>query len=70
MMVTANKEKLKVLRAKADLTQQELADKAGISSKSLGLYEADVNNLRKAEYRTIENIANALGVTVNDIFLG
>lgn len=69
-MMTATKEKLRVLRARAEMTQQQLAEKAGISSKSIGLYESDVNNLRKADYITIEKLAKALNVTVNDIFLG
>ncbi|PIC72396.1 helix-turn-helix transcriptional regulator [Sporosarcina sp. P17b] len=64
------KEKLKVLRVKADLSQEELARKAGMTSRSIGLYEADVNNLRKARYETVATLAEALGVTVNDIFLG
>lgn len=68
--MTATKEKLRVLRARAEMTQQQLAEKAGISSKSIGLYESDVNKLRKADYETIEKLAKALNVTVNDIFLG
>lgn len=69
-MMTATREKLRVLRARAEMTQQQLAEKAGISSKSIGLYESDVNKLRKADYETIEKLAKALNVTVNDIFLG
>lgn len=64
------KEKLRVLRVKAEMSQEELASVAGITSRSIGMYEADVNNLRKAKYETISSIAQALGVTVNDIFLG
>lgn len=69
-MGVATKEKLRVLRAKANLTQAELAKKAEITSRSIGLYEADINNLRKAQYVTLEKIADALNVTVDDIFLG
>ena len=64
------KEKLKVLRVKAELSQEELAKKSGLTSRSIGFYEADVNNLRKAKYETIAVIADVLGVSVNDIFLG
>lgn len=64
------KEKLRVLRAKAEMSQEDLAQKAGLTSRSIGMYEADVNNLRKAKYETIAGIADALGVSVNDIFLG
>jgi len=64
------KDTLKVLRVRANLTQKQLAAKVGNTPRSIGLYEADVNNLRKADYLTIDKIAKALGVTVNDIFLG
>lgn len=68
MVIT--KETLKVLRVKAGLSQVQLAEKVGNTSKTIGIYEADVNNLRKAEYDTIDDLAKALGVSVNDIFLG
>lgn len=69
-MVETVKEKLKILRVKADLSQVELADKVGMTARTIGLYEADVNNLRKAEYETIDKLAKALNVSVDDIFLG
>lgn len=69
-MATVTKEKLKVLRAKADMSQEQLAQAAGLSTRSIGFYEADVKNLRNAKYPTLENIAKALGVSVDDIFLG
>jgi transcriptional regulator with XRE-family HTH domain len=64
------KEKLKVLRVKADFSQEELAKKSGVTARSIGYYEADVNNLRKAQYVILEKLAKALGVHVDDIFLG
>lgn len=69
-MVVAEKERLKVLRVKADLTQEELAGKAGVTSRTINAYEVDVNNMRKAKYETLEMIAKALGVQVDNIFLG
>ncbi len=69
-MVVADKERLKILRVKADLTQEELAEKAGVTSRTINAYEVDVNNIRKARYETLEKIANALGVQVDNIFLG
>ena len=68
--MTKTKEKLRVLRVKADLTQEELAEKAGINTRSIGFYEADVKNLRKAKYETLVKLAEALDVSVDDIFLG
>lgn len=64
------KEKLKVLRAKANLTQEKLAEKSGLTARTIVAYELDVENLRKAEYRNIEKLAMALGVKVDDIYLG
>lgn len=69
-MVVAEKERLKILRVKADLTQEELATKAGVTSRTINAYEVDVNNMRKAKYETLEKIAKALGVEVDNIFLG
>ncbi len=69
-MVVAEKERLKILRVKADLTQEELAAKAGVTSRTINAYEVDVNNMRKARYETIEKIATALNTQVDNIFLG
>ncbi len=69
-MAVAEKERLKVLRVKADLTQEELADKAGVTSRTINAYEVDVNSMRRARYETLEKIAVALGVQVDNIFLG
>lgn len=69
-MVIAEKERLKILRVKADLTQEELAEKAGVTSRTINAYEVDVNNMRKARYETIEKIATALNTQVDNIFLG
>lgn len=64
------KERLKVLRVKADLTQAELAEKSGITSRSVSLYETDAKNLQKANYSTLQKLAFALGVNVEEIDLG
>lgn len=69
-MGIVKKERLKVLRVKADLTQEELSAKSGITARSIVEYEKDVSNLRKARYDTVEKLANALGVSIDEIFLG
>lgn len=69
-MATSTRERLKVLRVKAGLRQEDLATMTGISARTIGKYEACVNNFRKADYESIEKLANALGVSVDDIFLG
>lgn len=64
------KKTLRSLRREKDLTQKELAQRAGITDKSVYLYESDISALRAASFETIEAIAQVLGVTVSDIFLG
>lgn len=70
MLCISAKESLKILRVRADLTQKQLGEKAGMSGEIISHYEKDVNNLRKAQYSNIEKLALALGVSVDDIFLG
>lgn len=69
-MVAKTRETIKLLRARAEMSQEELASRVGISSKTIGNYEKDVNNLRRAKYKTLQNMATVLGVEVEDIFLG
>lgn len=66
-----NGERLSIrqLRGLRLMTQEELNKATGISTRTIGSYEDDVNKLRKASYETIEKLATALGVTVDDIFL-
>lgn len=51
--------KLKQLRTKAGLTQEELADKCGIKKQSISRYEKSV---REPNIRTAKKIAEALDV--------
>lgn len=66
-----NGERLSIrqLRGLRLMTQIDLSEATGISARTIGSYEDDVNKLRKASYETIETLAQALGVTVDDIFL-
>ena len=59
--------KVKEYREKKDLTQQELADKAGISRFMISKIENEEDiNITK---NTMVAIANSLGCKVTDIFL-
>lgn len=60
---------LKTLRRFRGMTQEELAKATGITSRTIMSYENDVEKLRKASYDTIDKLANALNVSVDDIFL-
>lgn len=66
-----NKEKANIydLRRQKRMTQRELAIQAGVTERMIIIYEKDVNNLRNASYKNVKNIAVALGVSVDDIFL-
>ncbi|RQW65677.1 XRE family transcriptional regulator [Listeria sp. SHR_NRA_18] len=61
---------LKQLRAMQGMTQEELAKKTGITTRTIINYESDVSNLRNSAYKTIEKLAVALNSNVDDIFLG
>ena len=56
---------LKEWRASLDLTQEQIADKTGISRQHYNRIE---NNPYSANVSTLDRIAVALGITVNDIF--
>lgn len=61
---------IKELRARKDISQEELANLAGLTARTIYNYEKDVNNLRNASYSNIKKIADALDVKVEEIFLG
>lgn len=65
-----SKKTLRQIRRENDVTQDELSRLTGITTRSITLYENDVNALRRASYDFLERIAKALGVNVDDIFLG
>lgn len=55
-------EKIKSIRNKNGLTQDELATKAKVSKNAIWNYE---NNKRQPKYKTIQDIAEALGVSAS-----
>lgn len=57
-------QKLKDLRFRAGLTQQELADKAGTTQTTVARIERDVV---QPEVTTIRKLAQALGITPGDL---
>lgn len=52
------------------LSQEEMAKKVNVSTRTIWSYENDINNLRNASYNTISLIANALEIRTWQIFLG
>lgn len=61
---------LKQIRRMRGMSQETLARKAGVTSRTIINYENDVKALQKADYIVVYNIALALGVRTSDIFLG
>lgn len=57
-------ERLKQLRKDAGLTQEQLAQKAGLKKQNISRYE---NSHIEPNIRTAKRIADALGVTIEDI---
>jgi DNA-binding XRE family transcriptional regulator len=57
-------EKLRVLREKSFITQDELAKAAGIALVTLNRLE---NNKQKPSFKTIRKLAKALGVEPREI---
>lgn len=65
----ANKQALFDIRMQKRLTQKDLAIASGLSERTINTYESDIDNLRNARYKNVEKVANALGVSVDEIFL-
>ena len=55
---------IKLIRTRLNMSQKTLAEKAGISPPYLFDLE---NNRRGAKQETLERIASALGVSVNEL---
>lgn len=57
------------LRGLNNLSQKELAEMTGLTSRTIGRYEEDIKYIREAKYKNVEKVAHVLGVAVDDIFL-
>lgn len=60
---------LEQLRGLRGLSKEELSRKSKVTSRTIFIYEADIEKMRNGKYATLEKIAHALGVRVSDIFL-
>ena len=58
--------KMKFRRIELNMSQTELAEKAGVTRQTIGLIEAGDFN---PSIKLCNSICRALGVTLNDIFL-
>jgi len=60
------KYRIKELREKKNITQQQLADRSGICRATISALESGTDHETKVG--TLEQIANALGVPISKIF--
>lgn len=59
--------RLQEQRKKAGLSQSQLAEKSGISLRTLQHYEIGDKNIRKAAVETVLALAEALGCDITEI---
>lgn len=61
---------LKQLRRLSGMSQEELGEAVGLTSRTIGTYEKDVTALKNVSYAKLQEIAKALDISVDNIFLG
>jgi transcriptional regulator with XRE-family HTH domain len=64
------KKLLRQIRREKDITQEQLAQLTGLSQRIISIYENDLSALRSSSFVNLEKLATALGVSMDDIFLG
>lgn len=62
--------RLKTLRKASGLTQAELAQRSGVSLRSIQSYEQRYLDISKAETRVVNHLAKVLGCTMEDLIQG
>ncbi len=59
--------RLKSIRENRGLSQSALAKRAGVSLRSIQMYEQQVNDIDKAQGKTLYRLAHVLGCSVEDL---
>ena len=59
--------KLKRIRESRGLSQSELAEQSGINVRNIQMYEQRVNNIDKAQARTLYKLSRVLGCDIEDL---
>ena len=60
---------LRQWRALRGYSQSKLSEMTGVTERTIINYEKDVTNLHNAKYSTVEKLAVALDIKVENIFL-
>lgn len=58
---------LKEIRKKNQLTQSELSKISGVSKRMIEHYEQGVKDINKAQAKTLYNLSQSLGCTIEDL---
>ncbi|MEX5651160.1 helix-turn-helix transcriptional regulator [Staphylococcus cohnii species complex 1658] len=73
-MTTEEKKKLVLTisqwRALKNMNKRQLAIRSGVTEKTIYNYEMSQTYIQNANYKTLNKLANALGIEVDNIFLG
>lgn len=67
MVKEGQKYSLKQIRRFRGITQEDLADRVGVTTETIGHYENKEGRLAKASYETLKKIAEVLEVQIEDI---
>ena len=59
--------RLQVIRKQSGMTQNELAQKSGVSLRSIQMYEQKNKDINKSQLETANNLAKALGCKMEDL---
>lgn len=59
--------RLQAIRRGRGLTQRQLSDASGVSLRMIQLYEQRQNDIMRAEFATVRNLARALGCAVEEL---
>lgn len=59
--------RLKIIRESRNISQTELAELSGVKLRSIQMYEQKVNDIDKAQARTVYKLSRVLGCTVEDL---
>lgn len=59
--------KLKTIRENRGVSQAELAESSGVNLRSIQMYEQRVNEIDKAQAKTLYKLSRVLGCTVEDL---
>lgn len=59
--------KLKIIRERYGLSQNDLAKLSNVSLRSIQLYEQKVNDIDKAQANTLYKLATALSCSIEDL---